>query len=228
MIFFNKDIVGCRLFSGSLRWAIKTNYMKISKQVEAHPVLFSSGVGKSTLLRIIAGLIPFDAGEITLCGKSISYFKDMAVWRKQVLYVPQTKIDFPGSPRSLIHQITTFRVWKGDKIASPSRSKILEDIEELMVEWGIARQTLDSEWKTLSGGESQRMFLSISLASRPKVILLDECTSAVDLTTKVKVEKSIEGFCKRHGMCSIWVTHDHAQQDRMQMVSNGNGNSPHV
>ena len=94
---------------------------------------------------------------------------------------------------------------------------MIKDVRTLMHGWGIDPAKLDSEWKILSGGESQRILLGIALASQPKVILLDESTSALDLTTKVKVEKSIESYCTMHKMSVIWITHDQSQQGRMQM-----------
>lgn len=176
-----------------------------------------SGVGKSTLLRIIAGLTPPGDGEVFLCGKPQSSFDNMTLWRRQVLYVPQTKVDFSGSPMSLLTKISSFQVWKNEDIKSPPISSMIRDVQELMLEWGMDPSLLDSEWKILSGGESQRLLLGIALASHPKVILLDESTSALDLATKVKLEKSIENYCATHKMIAIWITHDQTQQGRMQM-----------
>jgi ABC-type iron transport system FetAB ATPase subunit len=169
--------------------------------------------------------MPFNGGEIRLFGKPISGFEDMTVWRKQVMYVPQTKIEFPGSPKSLLQRIASFQVWKGEKVDSPSLSQMEVDVEELIQDWGLSSRLLDSDWKTLSGGESQRLLLAISLASRPKVILLDESTSSLDLKTKLEVENSIETYCKKHGMCAIWITHDQSQQNRMQL--NGRSHNGH-
>lgn len=169
------------------------------------------------MLRIIAGLTPPEDGEIFLCGRAQSSFEDMTIWRKQVLYVPQTKIDFPGSPMSLLKKITSFQVWKREIMNLPSISNMIKDVKELIHGWGMDLVKLYSEWKILSGGESQRILLGIALASRPKVILLDESTSALDLATKVKVEKSIETYSTMHKMSVIWITHDQSQQGRMQM-----------
>ena len=174
-----------------------------------------SGIGKSTLFRIIAGLVPSWEGEVTLCGMKQSSYHDMSLWRKQVLYVPQTKVDIPGSPKTLLETITEFRVWNTVEVDSPSFNDMFETVQNLIMEWGLEKTLLESEWKELSGGESQRMLLAIALASRPKVILLDESTSALDMATKIKVEKIIGTYCKREGMVAIWITHDAAQQKRL-------------
>lgn len=174
-------------------------------------------MGKSTLLRLIAGLTPYSEGEVSLCGKSQSSFEDMSIWRKQVLYVPQTKVEIPGSPRQLLRRISSFQVWKSKVIASPSLDLMTKDVERLVDEFEAEATLLDSEWKSLSGGESQRILLAMALASRPKVILLDESVSGLDFGTKVKVEKSIEDECQKHSMCAIWITHDRSQQERLHL-----------
>lgn len=185
---------------------------------------YPSGVGKSTLFRIIAGLVPSWEGQVSLCGMKQSSYQDMSAWRKQVLYVPQTIVDIPGSPKTLLETITEFKVWNAVEMDAPSLSDMSETVKRLIEEWGLDKIPLESEWKELSGGESQQMLLAIALASRPKVILLDESTSALDMATKVKVEKSIETYCQREGMISIWITHDQAQQERLSLgLQEGNG-----
>jgi putative ABC transport system permease protein len=176
-----------------------------------------SGVGKSTLMRILAGLTSSEVGTVLLFEKSLLSYKDMTVWRKQVLYVPQTKVDIPGTPYDLMKKVASFQVWKKDNMTSPSYSDMKVAIRELIQSWGMNKSLLDSEWKALSGGESQRMLLALALASRPKVILLDESTSALDLESKVRVEKSVESHCAQFGMCAIWITHDQSQKDRIRM-----------
>ena len=177
-----------------------------------------SGVGKSSLFRILAGLAPLDGGSnIRLCGKAQSGFKDMTIWRKQIMYVPQTRTDFPGTPYSLLKTIASFKVCERDEIVSPSYSDMKTSTRDIIQSWGMHRLLLDSEWKILSGGESQRILVAMALASRPKIIMLDESTSALDLGGKVRVEATIKNFCEEHGMCAIWITHDKGQQDRMQM-----------
>jgi putative ABC transport system permease protein len=177
-----------------------------------------SGVGKSTLLRILAGLAQSKEGKVLLCGRSQSSYKDMPSWRKQVRYVPQTKVDIPGTPSDLLKKIASFQVWKREDSTAPPYADMKATTRELIKNWGMKASLLDSEWKSLSGGESQRTLVALALASRPKVIMLDESTSALDFDSKVRVEKSVAKFCKEHGMCAIWITHDKGQQDRMQMA----------
>lgn len=130
------------------------------------------------------------------------------------MYVPQTKVDIPGTPIDLMKRISTFRVRVGhDSPTTPSELKATT--LKLVSDWGMNLAQLESEWKTLSGGESQRLLLALALASRPRVILLDESTSAMDSRSKVKVETSVREICLETGMCAVWITHDQTQKERL-------------
>ncbi|KAL3917179.1 MAG: hypothetical protein SGILL_004835, partial [Bacillariaceae sp.] len=178
-----------------------------------------SGVGKSSLLRILAGLTVSDADHIRLNGKSQESFVNMPLWRKQVRYVPQTKVDVPGTPLEFMTKISAFNSWKtpvGGE--APTLSEVRSATRELIRSWGMSSYLLDSDWKTLSGGESQRILVAISLASLPVggVILLDESTSALDVESKLKVENSVQEYCSTRSIVAVWISHDPGQQDRMR------------
>jgi len=184
-------------------------------------IMGPSGVGKSTLLRMIAGLTDADAEKIKLYGNTQESCVSMPLWRKKVRYVPQTKVDIPGTPNDFIRKITSFTTWKSENIVSdsPSFFDMTSATRELAKNWGMNTNLLNSEWKVLSGGESQRMLVAISLASLSKsgVILLDESTSALDLETKMEVEKSVEEYCTKLGAIAIWISHDPGQKDRLKL-----------
>jgi len=174
-----------------------------------------SGIGKSTLLKILAGLALPDNGTIKLVGKNMSKHENMTSWRRHVLYVPQTKVDIPGTPLDLIMKISSFSVRKNDDDIHGGPSAMKASAVTFLTAWSVSKGLLDSEWKNLSGGESQKVLLAIAMASRPKVILLDESTSAMDHISKVQIEKSVEEYSSKIGMCVIWITHDQAQRDRL-------------
>ena len=142
----------------------------------------------------------------------------MAEWRRKVLYVPQTKVDIPGTPLDLVKKISSFRVW-GHLSGEPIGRELKDSMIHLASSWGLNNSLLDADWKTLSGGESQKVLLALALASRPKVILLDESTSAMDPTSKIQLEKSIQEHCAKFGMCAIWVTHDEGQTERIHKIA---------
>jgi ABC-type iron transport system FetAB ATPase subunit len=175
-----------------------------------------SGTGKSTLLRILAGLVSHQDGTIDLIGHNKNL--DMAEWRRKILYVPQTKVDIPGTPLDLVKKISSFSVRRHFLSDVPTDRELKDAMVHLVSSWGLNTSLLDADWKTLSGGESQKILLAIALASRPKVILLDESTSAMDPWSKIQIERSVQEQCAKFGMCAIWVTHDEEQTERIHKV----------
>lgn len=183
-----------------------------------------SGVGKSSLLRILAGLIHADGERVVLLGKSQNTYVNMPLYRKMCRYVPQTKVDIPGTPYDFMAKISSFKSWKSHVGGvAPTPDEIKSASKALIRSWGMNTSLLDSEWKILSGGESQRILVAISLASLPHggVILLDESTSALDVESKLKVEKSVEEYCRTQSIAAVWISHDPGQQDRMKGRCNG-------
>ena len=184
-------------------------------------IMGPSGAGKSTLVRTIAGLTDADAEKIKLHGNTQESCTFMPFWRRMVRYVPQTKVDIPGTPNDFIIKITSFKTWKREQKVSdmPSCSDMKYETRELARKWGMNINLLNSEWKILSGGESQRMLVAISLASLCEggIILLDESTSALDLKTKIEVEKSVKEYCTKLSAAAIWISHDPDQKDRMKL-----------
>lgn len=236
-----------------------------------------SGVGKSTLLRALAGLTQVDSGEISLCNDiHQSTIHDFTMWRHQVRYVVQHKVSIPGTPMDFVRSITALHSWKpratpetrngrrkvsipgnpmdfvrsitafhswktkatpepqtassvGDELLSWSRSHVtvsltdvLETSRSLLTRWGMTANDFLSErravkkWSQLSGGESQRVLVALALASKPRVLLLDECTSALDLETKTRVEQSMHEWVIQNNTSIVWVTHDQEQIQRMK------------
>jgi len=197
-----------------------------------------SGSGKSTLLRVLAGLTPIDKGDVTAFNMSLASISSvdgcMLSWRAAVRYVTQYKVDIPGTPRDFIARLANCREYTKPDL--PSFDQLVASSQTYLFQWSnvtdiqmnsIASYTnpeaenhpyLDKEWKTLSGGESQRVLLAISLASQPKVLLLDEATSGLDIKTEKIVEKSIIEYTKEKGAVVLWVTHDEDVAERLLSI----------
>lgn len=185
------------------------------KSGEIYLVDGPSGSGKSQLLRSIAMLSPLNAGVMELDGTPLGSFSCPSDWRKRVRYVTQYKVDIHGSPKDFVNRVTNFKSWKRQNELL-SESAMLESVTELVEEWGLPATCLDKEWSSLSGGEAQRVVLAIALASKPSVLLLDESTSALDLSAKIAVERTVDEFTEKYGLKTIWVSHDPAMRHRYE------------
>lgn len=179
-----------------------------------------SGSGKSQLLRVIAGLSPAEEGELELGSTGLCRRpgSDWTTWRRNVRYVTQYKVDVPGTPRGFAERIVSFKSHQTVKDA-PTLEEMIQAAEDFVESWGMSRASLDKDWTFLSGGEAQRVILAFALASRPKVILLDESTSALDMDSKLHVERSVQEFASQADAGVLLVTHDQDQLERFE----GNG-----
>eukprot|EP00934_Nitzschia_sp_Nitz4_P000745 Nitzschia sp. Nitz4//scaffold62_size106224//99099//100874//NITZ4_004373-RA/size106224-processed-gene-0.177-mRNA-1//-1//CDS//3329555907//745//frame0 len=196
-----------------------------------------SGVGKSTFLRMVAGLSPLvedptemldigevssPPGEVQLAGKSwTTEFVGghaSAHWRKQVRYVTQSKVNIPGTPRNFVSQVTNFGSWNNQGLSFDELSR---GALKYMTEWGLGADSYDKEWSVLSGGEAQRVIVAIALASQPRFLLFDESTSALDTTSKMAVEHSVKEYLHEHRGGACWISHDPQQAERMSSLEEG-------
>jgi ABC-type iron transport system FetAB ATPase subunit len=197
----------------------RTLFYKLSKTISSGDIVVvqgPSGVGKTQLLRLIAGLSPMDndAGDLLLEGLSRNEFQSPSQWRRQIRYVSQYKVDIPGTPEQFIQRVSSCHSWKYHDM--PTFQDIVSSSSGLIKGWGLDATYLEKEWKVLSGGESQRVYLAIAIASRPRVLLLDESTSALDFNSKILVEESVEAAAKESGISVLWITHDEDQVKRMK------------
>jgi uncharacterized protein (TIGR00245 family) len=180
----------------------------------------SSGVGKSQLLRTIAGLEPVARNTVTLEGIQASHF-GMPNWRRRVALVPQNRLLVTSSsastPRESYQEALRFRSQRRyfANATTPSvecgvNGDLHKDPTEIAAAWDLPSSCFDQSWSTLSGGEAQRASLAITLALQPQVLLLDECTSALDAETCAKVENTL----MRSQIPILLVSHAQAQLDR--------------
>lgn len=159
-----------------------------------------SGVGKSVLLRVIAGLTEPTAGEVRLDGRTLAEHGPTG-WRAAIGWLPQDAPVLPGDPQGTWHDVRALRVHRGRALGDPT-----EEGDRL----GLDAAIWGRPWTALSGGERQRVHLALLLALRPRLLLLDEPTSALDPEATAAVEAAVA----RH--TAAWVTHDPAQAARLR------------
>ncbi|EGE53844.1 ABC transporter ATP-binding protein [Streptococcus parauberis] len=172
-----------------------------------------SGSGKSTLLKLVSGLISPTSGEILFNGKDIAK-QDPIATRKELSYCFQTPYLFGATVK--------------DNLEFPYDIRHEEfnqgRVDELFTLFQMDSSYLNQDVKKLSGGEKQRISLIRQLLFEPKVLLLDEVTSALDSVNKEIVEGVIQALHQK-GMTILWITHDAEQSkkyaNKLMTIVNG-------
>ncbi|MCU3987764.1 iron efflux ABC transporter ATP-binding subunit FetA [Enterobacter mori] len=156
-----------------------------------------SGCGKSTLLKIVASLLSSTEGTIIFEGKNIATLSPES-YRQQVSYCVQTPTLFGDT----VYDNLIFP-WQ-IRSKKPEPDKFIADLAR----FGLPQDTLTKSINTLSGGEKQRVSLIRNLQFLPKVLLLDEITSALDDANKRNVNDIIHRYAREQNIAVLWVTHD--------------------
>ncbi|MBT2680793.1 ABC transporter ATP-binding protein [Bacillus sp. ISL-35] len=153
-----------------------------------------SGCGKTTLLSIIAGLIDPSDGQVKLEGKSVKEASN------QTGYMLQQDYLFPW-------KTIEENILLGLKISVTLEESKKEEVLALLGQMGL--ENVEKLYpKQLSGGMRQRVALVRTLATEPKLLMLDEPFSALDYQTKLKLEDLVSNTFKSFGKTAILVTHD--------------------
>lgn len=187
------------LIDVSIGFGSEVVYDRLSFSVEAGEflcVLGPSGCGKSTLLRVIGDLLELDSGEVDVSGRPA---RD--AW-EEIAYVFQ-------SPRLLPWRNATDNVILGQQLrfGRGNRAEMRAKARGLLDLVGLGRD-MHKFPAMLSGGERQRVAIARALAVEPRIILMDEPFSALDLGTRRRMRQEIVDIWKRTGKTIVFVTHE--------------------
>jgi putative ABC transport system ATP-binding protein len=176
-------------------------------------VMGDSGVGKSTLLNLIAGLDQPDAGEILIDGAPMSSLDDDAATRLR-----REKFGFIFQAFHVLPHLTL-----AQNVALPLllNGESAQRAEQMLAAVGLQGRSNDFP-RQLSGGELQRVAIARALVHRPKLILADEPTGNLDPDTAHEVLMLLRDEIKANGATAIIVTHSHAAAataDRVLMLT---------
>lgn len=184
------------------------------KDNEFFTLLGPSGCGKTTLLRMIAGFETPNAGVIQLHGDDI---QTLAAHKRRVNTVFQNYALFP-------HMSLEQNIAFGLEMIGWSRDRIEARVDE-MLNLVHMKQFAKRMPSALSGGQQQRIALARALAPEPKVLLLDEPLSALDLKLRQAMRDELQQLQRDTGITFIFVTHDQeealAMSDRICILANG-------
>jgi molybdate transport system ATP-binding protein len=190
--------------------------VKITIQTNELVTLYGpSGAGKTSIIRMIAGLMKPDKGSILVDG--VSWFDSQ---QKMHLRTQERPIGLVFQEYSLFPNMT---VYENLRFALPKGNP--EDmIEELLETIGL-KNLRDTKPNLLSGGQKQRVALARAMVRKPTILLLDEPLSALDSAMRSKLQDDILAFHQRFGLTTILVSHDYHEvkkmSDRVLLVENG-------
>jgi putative ABC transport system ATP-binding protein len=162
-------------------------------------ILGKSGSGKSTLLNLLSGLDNATKGTLVVAGENLSKLKSVSLAKYRA------KIGLIFQFYNLLPNLTTLEnvmisSWlKGSKV-------IKQEAIDLLKQFGLGHR-INSNIKTLSGGEKQRVAICRSLINKPSILFCDEPTGALD-TANEQVVKDILVRLNKEGMTVIMVTHN--------------------
>ena len=172
-----------------------------------------SGAGKTTLLNILGGMDSCDEGNVWLDGQNVSHFtaRELTTYRRY-------DVGFVFQFYNLVQNLTAL---ENVELASEICRDPL-DPKETLRSVGLGER-LNNFPAQLSGGEQQRVSIARALAKRPKLLLCDEPTGALDYNTGKQILSLLQSACREGGMTVIVVTHNTAitpMADRVITIRN--------
>lgn len=193
---------------GSRRQAEFTLDVSFSAQNGITVLMGASGAGKTSVLKLIAGILTPDAGAIEMNGQTFFDARrniNLSIQQRRVGFVFQDYALFP-------HLSAAENIAYGVK--SKDKKFRLEKAREMLALFHI-EHIEHRPPREMSGGEQQRVALARALASEPLIVLLDEPLSAVDVETRARLLDEIENAQHRAAIPFIYVTHNEAEAERL-------------
>jgi putative ABC transport system ATP-binding protein len=184
------------------------------EQGEFCVIVGESGAGKTTLLNILGGMDTLTQGHVSMDGVDISSFS-----RSQLENYRRYDIGFVFQFYNLIPNLTA----RENVEIAAQLCKDPIPAEEILKAVGLGHR-MDNFPAQLSGGEQQRVSIARALAKRPKLLLCDEPTGALDYETGKSILKLLQDSCRRDGMTVVIITHNaalSAMADRIIRVKSG-------
>jgi ABC-type Fe3+/spermidine/putrescine transport system ATPase subunit len=184
------------------------------KRGEFFTFLGPSGSGKSSVLRIVAGLERPDSGTVAIDGKDVS---NVPPWDRNLGMMFQSYAIFP-------HMTVGENVGYGLKVRGHPAARIARRTKEILALVGLSGFEAKNA-TLLSGGEQQRVALARALAPEPRMLLLDEPLSALDEKIRRSMEVELKRIHQKTGTTFLYVTHDQEEaltmSDRIAVFNQG-------
>lgn len=189
----------------------------LSLNVSAHEtlsILGKSGCGKTTLLKIIAGILEADSGMVLLNGDDVH---KMVPHKRNAVYLYQETLLFP-------HMNVFENIAFGLRVRNVDDEEITARTEEMIANLELQKKG-DQMPHQLSGGQQQRVAFGRALVINPEVLLLDEPFGNLDVETRESMQKLFKRIAQKYKITSLFVTHDLKEAilmgDRIALMKKG-------
>ena len=183
---------------------------------EIHCLIGRSGCGKTTVLKLAAGLLTPQQGQVQLKGQTVQQ--------------PTSDMGFVFQSPTLLHWLSVI-----DNVLLPIslHGTVTHDHraygEQLLAQMGLAALR-DDKPHQLSGGQQSRVAMARALITRPAVLFMDEPFAALDAITREELQRDFLALCQTHGTAVLFVTHDMAEAvylaDRVSLMHEGRMQAP--
>lgn len=172
----------------------------------------ASGIGKSTLAKILCGVMPPDAGEVFLDGKLLvspkeAYDRKRGLAIQMVYQQPYAALDPSQKIGAGLRELISYhRLTK-------NRQETEKLIADILAQMQLPPKILAHLPRQISGGEAQRVALARALLLRPKLLILDEATSMLDVSTQANLLALVKAQMIPSGGAVLFISHDRALTD---------------
>lgn len=207
----------------SIRYEQKTILRDFSFNVnegEIVSIIGPNGSGKSTLLKAVSRQIPYFKGKVKLDGVDLRSISPKQVAQNMCMLSQKNQAPIDMTVKDLVSY---------GRYPHKKWYEKLNDEDQKIIEWAMEKTSLspykDRTVVSLSGGESQRAWIAMALAQRPKILLLDEPTTYLDISHQHEVLELVRELNRDMGMTVLMVLHDLNQasyySDQVVVVQGG-------
>ena len=177
---------------------------------EVLAIVGESGCGKTTLARMILGLLPATTGEIRFDGQPIAAVDRQALARRiqPVFQDPYSSLN----PRKTLAQIIALPLDVHGVGAPADRARLVADMMDRV---GLSRRLLHSYPSQLSGGQRQRVAIARALVMNPDIVVCDEPTSALDVSVQAQILNLLQDLREQMNLTYVFISHDLAVVEHM-------------
>ncbi|MCR8433769.1 MAG: metal ABC transporter ATP-binding protein [Crenarchaeota archaeon] len=175
------------------------------KSGEIIAIIGPNGAGKSTLLKAILGIARIFSGAIKVLNYSVK--SDLKMIKRLVGYVPQREYVSFNVPLRVRDIVLSGILLKRGPLSIPTKGDMLK-VRRILESVNLPRDLWLKKFSELSGGQQQKTLLARALVSEPKILLLDEPFSAVDIPSQREIMHFLRNMVDNNKLCVLIVLHD--------------------